>query len=106
MTLTQNLTKRGVADKVRNKIVLCIEELGLHAVERAGENIFQMEISILIGEKVTLIIRDNGKPYDVVKVADEGNFDLREFFVEGITSRAFVRKYSFGGDENRVTLQF
>lgn len=100
------LTKRGVSDKVRNKIVLCIEELGLHAVERAGENIFQMEISILIGEKVTLIIRDNGKPYDVVKVADEGNFDFREFFVEGITSRAFVRRYSFGGDESRVTLQF
>ena len=34
------LTRRGVAEKVRNKIVLCVEEFGLHAVERAGKNIF------------------------------------------------------------------
>ena len=104
--IDDELTRRGVADKLRNKIVLCVEEFGLDAVERAGENIFQLEFSILIGDKITLIIRDNGEPYDVIKTAQEGQFNFREFFIEGVTANVVSRQYFASGDENRVFLQF
>ena len=104
--IDDELTRRGIADKVRNKIVLCVEEFGLHAVERAGENVFQLEFSILIYDKITLIIRDNGEPYDVIKSAQESNFDFREFFIEGVTANIVSRQYFASGDENRVFLQF
>ena len=100
------LTRRGVADKTRNKVVLCIEEFGLHAVERAGEKVFQLEFSILIEDKVTLIIRDNGDLYNIVKTAQEGQFNFREFFIESVTANFVQRNYISNGDENRVTLQF
>lgn len=104
--IDDELTRRNVADKVRNKIVLCVEEFGLHAVERAGKNIFQLEFSILLDDKITLIIRDNGEPYDVIKSAQEGNFNFREFFIEGVTAKVVSRQYFASGDENRVFLQF
>ena len=101
-----DLTLRGVDDKIKNKVVLCVEEFGLHAAERAKENIFQLEIAILLEDKITLIIRDNGEPYDIIKIAQEGNFDFREFFIEGMSSDFIQRNYISNGDENRVTLQF
>ena len=104
--IDDELTRRGVADKLRNKIVLCVEEFGLHAVERAGKNIFQLEFSILIDDKITLIIRDDGEPYDIIKVANEGQFNFREFFIEGVTANVVSRQYFASGDENRVFLQF
>lgn len=104
--IDEDLTRRGVDEKTKNKITLCIEEFGLHAVERAGKNIFQLEFSILLDEKITLIIRDNGEIYDIIKTAQEKNFSFREFFIEGVTSKFILRKYTASGDENRVTLQF
>ncbi len=102
-----DLKRLGVADKTRNKLVLFIEEFGLHAVERAGDKIFQLEVSILLEEKnaATLIIRDNGEPYDVVKTAQEKNFNFREFFIEGVTANIVSRSYFASGDENRVVLK-
>ena len=101
-----DLTLRGVEDKIKNKIVLCVEEFGLHAAERANENIFQLEISILFDDKITLIIRDNGAPYDIIKVAQEGKYNFREYFIERTTSNFLQTNYISNGDENRVTLQF
>ena len=78
-----------------------VEEFGLHAVERAGENIFQPEISILLADNVTMIIRDNGEHYDIIKTAQEGKFTFTEFIIEGITSNLSQRAYAFSGDENQ-----
>ena len=101
-----DLMNRGVDDEIKNKIVMCVEEFGLHAVERAGKNIFQLEISILLEDDVIIVIRDNGKPYDIIKNAQEGKFNFREFIIEGITSKFSKRDYTFSGDENRITLKF
>lgn len=112
-----NLTKKVDADlnamnfdrKKINKIVLLVEEIGLHAVERAGEKIFQIEFSILAqensSEPVTLIIRDNGEPFNIIKSAEEKNYNFREFFIEGVTSKFALRNYLASGDENRLTLK-
>ena len=53
----------------------------------------------------TLIIRDNGEPYDIIKTANEGEFSFREFFIEGVTANVVSRNYLASGDENRVVLQ-
>ena len=103
--IDKELTRRGVTDKLRNKIVSCVEEFGLHAVERAGKNIFQLEFSILLDDKTTLIIRDNGKPYDIFKDAQESKSSFGNFFIEGKTSD-IISQYFASGDENRVFLQF
>ena len=42
--IDDELTQREVSDKVRNKIVLCVEEFGLHAVERAKKKYFSAGI--------------------------------------------------------------
>ncbi len=104
--IDEDLTRRGVDAKTKNKIVLCVEEFGRHAAERAKENIFQLEIAILLNDKTTLIIRDNGEPYDVIKIAQEGQYNFREFFIERTTSNFLQTNYISNGDENRVTLQF
>lgn len=101
-----DLVKLGVADKTRNRLVLFIEEFGLHAAERAGEKIFQLEFSILLeGDSATLIIRDNGEPFDIVKTAQERQFNFREFFIESATVNVVGRGYFVSGDENRVMLK-
>lgn len=101
-----DLTRLGVSDKARNKLVLFIEEFGLHAAKRAGEKIFQLEFSILLeGDSATLIIRDNGEPYDVIKTAQEEQFDFSEFFIESVTAKTVSRSYLASGDENRVVLK-
>ena len=102
-----DLTRLKVPKRTRNKLVLFVEEFGMHAAERAGEKIFQLEFSILLSEKdsATLIIRDNGEPYDIIKTANEGEFSFREFFIEGVTANVVSRNYLASGDENRVVLQ-
>lgn len=102
-----DLERLGVGRRVRNKLVLFIEEFGLHAAERAGAEAFQLEFSILLGEgdSATLIIRDNGEPCDIVKVAREGNFSFREFFIEGVTTNVVSHSYVASGDENRVVMR-
>lgn len=100
------LTRRGVFGEVKDKIILCVEEFGRNVAERAGEKIVQLEISIFLDDKITLTIRDNGAPYDMVKIAQEGQYHFEEFFIEGMTANLTQRAYISSGDENRVTLQF
>lgn len=103
----EDLARLGVSEKTRNRLVLFIEEFGLHAVERAGEKIFQLEFSILLegNDSATLIIRDDGEPFDVVKNAQEEQFDFREYFIESVTVKTISRSYYSSGDENRVVLK-
>ncbi len=60
----------------------------------------------MIDDKITLIIHDNGEPYDVIKSAQGSKFDFREFFIEGVTANVVSRQYFASGDENRVFLKF
>ena len=78
----------------------------MHAVERAGEKIFQLEFSILLDEKVTVIIRDNGEKYDIIQTAQEKKFSFREFFIDGVTASFVQRSYNVSGDENKIVLSF
>ena len=59
----------------------------------------------MLDDKTTLIIRDNGKPYDILKDTQESKSSFGKFLIEGKTSN-IVSQYFASGDENRVLLQF
>lgn len=104
-TVNDDLKKFNVDEKRRNMLVLYVEEIGLHAVERAEGKIFQLEFSFLIDEKITMIVRDNGDLYDILKNAEEGEFSFREFFIDSITDNIYGKNYLASGDENRMILR-
>lgn len=88
---------------------LFIEEIGLNAADRAKDKAFQLEINLLLpaepDDKITLIIRDNGSPYDIFKTAREGQYSFREYFIDAVTVNLPYRRYLASGDENRIILQ-
>lgn len=104
----QTLASRGVSSRRCSRIALLIEELGVHASERAAGIPFQMEFSFLLGkqpdEDITMIIRDNGAPYDILRKAEQGKYSFREYFIESITAKFPRRTYWSSGDENRMIL--
>lgn len=103
------LNERKIASSRITMAKLCIEEIGLLAAKRAEEKMFQLEISLLLGEipddKITLIIRDNGDPCDIFKTAKEEGYSFREYFIDAVTVNLPYRRYLASGDENRLILQ-
>jgi len=93
----------------RNLLTVLVEEIGTHASVRAENKPFQMEFSILLGKKnasdLTLIVRDNGRPYDIIKTAQQGKFSYQDYFIESITVNCLRRVYLASGDENRMILR-
>jgi hypothetical protein len=93
----------------RALLTVLVEEIGMHASMRAADKPFQMEFSILLGKKpaddLTLIVRDNGSPYDIIKTAQQGKFSYQDYFIESITVNCLRRVYLASGDENRMILR-
>ncbi|SEA07875.1 MATE family efflux transporter [Selenomonas ruminantium] len=102
------MAARGLSVHRANLLALLVEEIGMHANQRAKGAFFQLEFSILLGKKseddITMIVRDNGKPYDIIKEALQGKHSFREYFIESITANFPRRHYWVSGDENRMTL--
>ena len=67
-----------------------------------------MEFSILLGKRpdddITMIIRDNGAPYDIFQKTEQGKYTFREYFIDSITTSFPRRTYWISGDENRMIL--
>lgn len=99
---------RGVSAHRANLLALLVEEIGMHANQRAAGVLFQLEFSILLGQSsaddITLIVRDNGAPYDIIKETRQGKYTFREYFIDSITASFLRRHYWVSGDENRMTL--
>ncbi|TYZ31030.1 hypothetical protein FZ041_00480 [Selenomonas caprae] len=104
----QVLAGRGISPRRCNRVALLIEEIGVHASERAAGIPFQMEFSILLGKRpdddITMIIRDNGAPYDIFQKTEQGKYTFREYFIDSITTSFPRRTYWISGDENRMIL--
>lgn len=102
------MAARGLSAHRTNLIALLVEEIGMHANQRAADAPFQLEFSILLGQSpaddITLIVRDNGAPYDIIKEAQQGRYSFRDYFIESITAHFPRRHYWVSGDENRMTL--
>lgn len=102
------MTKLGLSVRRTKLLSLLVEEIGLFANQRAAGNLFQLEFSLLLGakneENITVIVRDNGAPYDLLKGTKQGTYSFREYFIESITAKFPRRRYWESGDENRMTL--
>ena len=107
--VAQDLQKLGVSAAKIIRLRLLVEEIGMHAVERAEGNVFQMEISFLLSsdpaEAIIMSVRDNAPPYDIIAVVQQGEFSWREHFIESITADLPKRRYLSAGDENRFMLE-
>jgi anti-sigma regulatory factor (Ser/Thr protein kinase) len=107
--VAQDLQKLGVSAAKIIRLRLLVEEIGMHAVERAEGNVFQLEISFLLSsdpaEAIIMSVRDNAPPYDIIAVVQQGEFSWREHFIESITADLPKRRYLSAGDENRFMLE-
>ena len=103
------LADSGVSSRRSNIISVLVEEIGMHASERAAGTPFQMEFSILLGaspeQDIVMIVRDNGKPYDILKAVEKKKHSFREYFIEAITAKFPRGRYLASGDENRLILR-
>ena len=107
--VAEDMAVADITTQQRNLLTVLVEEIGTHASRRAKDKPFQMEFSILLGEKnasdLTLIVRDNGSPYDIIKTAQQGKFSYQDYFIESITVNCLRRAYLVSGDENRMILR-
>lgn len=72
------ILKRGINSKLTMKISLIIEEIGMLIVENNARNEPLAELTLIFGEKMQIIIRDNGKHIDLT---DETVNSFRSFFI-------------------------
>ena len=103
-----DMAAAGVSEHQSKLLSVLVEEIGMHASRRAGGSPFQMEFSILLGdtpEEITMIVRDNGTPYDIIQTAEEGKYNFQDYFIESITVNFPRRSYLASGDENRMILR-
>jgi len=70
--------KRGVDSRLVMKIALIIEEIGMSIVENNPNDEPLAELTLIFGEKMRIIIRDNGKHFDLT---DEAVNSFRSFFI-------------------------
>lgn len=70
--------KRGLDSKLVMKIALIIEEIGMLIVENNPEIEPLAELTIIFGDEIRIIIRDNGKHFDLT---DETVNSFRNFFI-------------------------
>ena len=91
------------------RLSLLVEDLGMNAVERAQNEPVQLEFSFLLGgganQSVKLIVRDNGKPYDVLAIVNEGKYSFRDYFIDSVTKDFYRRRYLSAGDENKLVFE-
>ena len=107
--VAEDMAAAEITTQQRNLLTVLVEEIGMHASSRAKDKPFQMEFSILLGKEpesdLTLIVRDNGSPYDIIKTAQQGKFSYQDYFIESITVNCLRRVYLASGDENRMILR-
>jgi hypothetical protein len=107
--VAEDMAVADITPQQRNLLTVLVEEIGTHASRRAADKPFQMEFSILLGKEaasaLTLIVRDNGTPYDIIKTAQQGKFTYQDYFIESITVNCLRRVYLASGDENRMILR-
>ena len=70
--------KRGIDSRLVMKIALIIEEIGMLIVENNPEIEPLAELTIIFGDEIRIIIRDNGKHFDLT---DETVNSFRNFFI-------------------------
>ena len=107
--IEDELRSWGLSSSKLMRLSLLVEEIGMNAVERCQGKPFQMEFSFLLtntdNPTVKMIVRDNGKPYDLLAIVNDGKYSLREFVIDSVTKDFYSRKYLSAGDENKLVFE-
>ena len=91
--------KRGIDSKLVMRISLIIEEIGMSIVENNPNDEPLAELTLIFGEKMQIIIRDNGKRFDLT---DEAVNSFRSFFLYSfLEGSGTVRSYLTTQNYNR-----
>jgi len=72
------ILKRGIDLKLAMRSALIIEEIGMSIVENNPNEEILAELTLIFGEQTQIIIRDNGKHFDLT---DEEVNSFRSFFI-------------------------
>lgn len=90
---------RGFDSKILMKTSLIVEEIGMLIMENNPKNEVLVELTLIFDEKPRIIIRDNGKHFDLT---DETVNSFRSFFIYSILEGGNVfRKYLTTQNYNR-----
>ena len=91
--------KRGIASSVIIKIELLLEELGMLIIERNGIRPPLAEVSICFKKDIKVIIRDDGKIYDVTD--PDAALSFRSMFVTELLQKGSRSAYLLTQNYNR-----
>lgn len=89
--------KRGFDSKLTMRIALIIEEVGMSIVENNPNEEPLAELTLIFGEKIQIIIRDNGKRFDLTdeKVNSFRSFFLYSFLEGSSTDRSYLTTQNY-----------
>lgn len=90
-------SKRGFDSHLTMKISLIIEEVGMLIVENNPNEDPLAELTLIFGEKIQIIIRDNGKRFDLTdeKVNSFRSFFLYSFLEGSSTDRNYLTTQNY-----------
>jgi hypothetical protein len=91
--------KRGIASSVIIKIELLLEELGMLIIEKNGIRPPLAEVSICFKKDIKVIIRDDGKIYDVTD--PDAALSFRSMFVTELLQKGSRSAYLLTQNYNR-----
>ena len=91
--------KRGIASKVRTKLEVMIEDLGMLIIEKNKKQPVLTEISISFKDDIKVIMRDDGVLYDVTD--PDAALSFRSMFVSGLLKNGARSAYLFTQNYNR-----
>lgn len=96
--------KRGVDSKLVMRISLIIEEIGMGIVDNNPNDEPLVELTLIFGEQTQIIIRDNGKHFDLT---DETVNSFRSFFIYSfLEGSGTMRSYLTTQNYNRHIFTF
>ena len=96
------LREEGIDERRVAKVELLAEELGMSSVEREKGNPFEIEYTLILGDEITLIMRDDGTYSDEIKKAEAiGGGSLRDYVLAEAAS-ASRGKFIPAAEKNRT----
>lgn len=100
------LSAKEISSRTVNRIMLCIEETGMLTLEKNKGGKVSMECSVLIGDEIQIILRDDGVIYDMTD-PDNPVDSLRSYTVAQLMLRMAQKRSlnTMGCNRNSFTFE-
>lgn len=100
------LSAKDISSRIVNRVMLFIEETGMLTLEKNKGGKVSLECSVLIGDEIQVILRDDGVIYDVTD-PDNTVGSLRDYMVAQLMLRMAQKRNlkAIGCNRNAVTFE-